>query len=279
MDGRALAARIREDLAEEVRELGSVGLATVLVGDDPASEVYIGHKHRAATQAGITPFDHRLPRDSAEEAVLRLVEELNADDAIDGVLVQTPLPPRLNEARITSAVDPRKDVDGLHPFNAGRLYFGAPTLVPATPLGVMRLLAEYEVEVASARAVVIGRSLIAGRPAALLLMHANATVTICHSRTRDLADHTRAADIVVAAVGKPHLIKPEMVKQGAAVIDVGITRTENGLIGDVDPAVADVAAFLTPVPRGVGPMTIALLLSNTVRAARERRAGLAFARA
>ena len=276
MDGRALAERIRGEVAEEARTLAQPALATVLVGDDPASEIYIGHKHRAAREVGITPLDHRLPATSEEDEVLALVAALNADEGVDGVLVQTPLPRHLDEARITAAVDPRKDVDGLHPFNAGQLYLGRSTLVPATPLGVMRLLEEYGVQVAGARAVVVGRSLIAGRPAALLLLHANATVTVCHSRTRDLARETREADILVAAVGSPRIVTPEMVKPGAAVIDVGITRTQRGLVGDVDPAVAEVAGHVTPVPGGVGPMTIALLLANTVRAARFRRGQLAY---
>ena len=276
MDGRALAERIRGEVAEEARTLAQPALATVLVGDDPASEIYIGHKHRAAREVGITPLDHRLPATSEEDEVLALVAALNAAEGVDGVLVQTPLPRHLDEARITAAVDPRKDVDGLHPFNAGQLYLGRSTLVPATPLGVMRLLEEYGVQVAGARAVVVGRSLIAGRPAALLLLHANATVTVCHSRTRDLARETREADILVAAVGSPRIVTPEMVKPGAAVIDVGITRTQRGLVGDVDPAVAEVAGHVTPVPGGVGPMTIALLLANTVRAARFRRGQLAY---
>ena len=276
MDGRALAERIRGEVAEEARTLAQPALATVLVGDDPASEIYIGHKHRAAREVGITPLDHRLPATSEEDEVLALVAALNADEGVDGVLVQTPLPRHLDEARITAAVDPRKDVDGPHPFNAGQLYLGRSTLVPATPLGVMRLLEEYGVQVAGARAVVVGRSLIAGRPAALLLLHANATVTVCHSRTRDLARETREADILVAAVGSPRIVTHEMVKPGAAVIDVGITRTQRGLVGDVDPAVAEVAGHVTPVPGGVGPMTIALLLANTVRAARFRRGQLAY---
>jgi methylenetetrahydrofolate dehydrogenase (NADP+) / methenyltetrahydrofolate cyclohydrolase len=253
-------------------------LATVLVGDDPASQVYVGHKHRAATEAGITPIDRRLPTDVGEAQVVELVEELNGDDGVDGVLVQTPLPEGLDEARVTAAVRPVKDVDGLHPLNAGLLFGGRNTLVPATALGVMRLLAEYRVATAGARAVVVGRSPIVGRPLALLLLQANATVTVCHSRTDELQRHTLDADILVAAVGIPGVISPDMVKAGAAVVDVGITRTDAGLVGDVDPGAADVAAFLTPVPGGVGPMTIALLLENTVRAARYRRGLLAFPR-
>jgi methylenetetrahydrofolate dehydrogenase (NADP+)/methenyltetrahydrofolate cyclohydrolase len=278
MDGAALAARMREEVKQEVAELGHVGLATVLVGDDPASEVYIRLKHKAADQAGIEAIDHRLPAATAEDELVSLVEELNEDDAIDGILVQTPMPDQIEEARVMRAIDPMKDVDGLHPFNAGQLYLGRETLVPATPLGVMHLLNEYEIPLTGVRAVVVGRSSLVGKPMAMLLLQANATVTICHSRTDDLARHTLDADVLVAAVGLPGVINAGMVKEGATVIDVGITRTDSGLVGDVEPAVADVAAYLTPVPGGVGPMTIAVLLGNAVRAARYRRGKLAFPR-
>ena len=270
MDGRALAARIREQLTEDIADFGDVRLATVLVGDDPASHIYIRLKHKAAEEVGIQALDKRLPQDTAEEELLELVEELNDDDAVDGILVQTPLPPQIDEDRVMRTLDPMKDVDGLHPYNAGQLFFGHQTLVGATPVGVMRLLAEYKVPIAGARAVVVGRSLIVGRPLAMLLLHANATVTICHSRTDDLARHTLDADILVAAVGQLGLITADMVKTGAAVIDVGMNRTDDGLFGDVDPGVADIAAFLTPVPGGVGPMTIACLLENAVHCARMR---------
>ena len=276
MDGAALAARLREEIKQEVGELGHVGLATVLVGDDPASEVYIRLKHKAADAAGIEAIDHRLPVTIAEDELVELVEELNEDDSVDGILVQTPLPDQIDEARVMRAIDPMKDVDGLHPFNAGQLYLGRQTLVPATPLGVMQLLTEYRISIAAARAVVVGRSPLVGKPMAMLLLQANATVTICHSRTEDLARHTLGADLLVAAVGLPGVITSDMVKQGVAVVDVGITRTESGLVGDVDPNVAEVAAFLTPVPGGVGPMTIAALLANAVRAARYRSGQLAF---
>ena len=276
MDGRALAERVRADVAAEVEDLGGLALATVLVGDDAASQIYIRLKHDAAAAAGIEPVDRRLPADVAEDDLLELVTSLNADDAIDGVLVQLPLPSHIDEARIIRAVDPVKDVDGYHPFNAGHLYLGRPTHVPATPLGILTLLNEYRIPLAGARAVVVGRSQIVGKPMAMLLMHQNATVTVCHSRTQDLARHTLDADVLIAAVGHAGLIAPDMVKQGAAVVDVGMNRTDAGLTGDVDPGVADVVAHLTPVPGGVGPMTIALLLSNTVRAARYRRAVLAF---
>jgi methylenetetrahydrofolate dehydrogenase (NADP+)/methenyltetrahydrofolate cyclohydrolase len=278
MDGAALAARIRSELREEIAELGDVGLATVLVGDDPGSQIYINLKHRAADEVGIRALDKRLPGDTSEDELVALVGVLNDDDTVDGILVQTPLPEHIDEARVMRTIDPIKDVDGLHPFNAGQLFFGRQTLVGATPVGIMRLLGEYSIPVAGARAVVVGRSLIVGRPVAMLLLHANATVTICHSRTDDLARHTLDADILVAAVGHLGLITADMVKQGAAVIDVGINRTDEGLFGDVDPGVAEVAAFLTPVPGGVGPMTIACLLENALRAARYRRGALAFPR-
>src|SRR5919201_1933309 len=276
MDGTALAARMRAELKDEV---GALGLATVLVGEDPASQVYIRLKLKAADQVGIRAIDRRLPEDTSEEEVLDLVNELNEDDSVDGILVQTPLPAQIDEARVMRTIDPMKDVDGLHPFNAGQLFFARQTFVGATPLGIMRLLEEYGVPVAERRAVVVGRSHIVGRPIAMLLLHANATVTICHSRTDDLPHHTRDADILVVAVGTPHLVTADMVKKGAAVIDVGINRSGNRLIGDVDPAVARIAAFLTPVPGGVGPMTIAYVLENAARAARYRRGALAFPRA
>jgi len=278
MDGTSLAARLRGELKGDVAELGRVGLATVLVGDDPASEIYIRLKHKAAQEVGIEPIDHRLPSTTAEDELVELVEELNENDEVDGILVQTPLPEQIDEARVMRAIDPMKDVDGLHPFSAGQLYLGRQTLVPATPLGVMHLLDEYRVPIAGRRAVVVGRSTLVGKPVALLLLQANATVTICHSRTEDLAHQTLDADILIAAVGLPGVITADMVKQGATVVDVGITRTDAGVRGDVEADVAEVAAFLTPVPGGVGPMTIAALLGNAVRAARYRRGKLAFPR-
>jgi methylenetetrahydrofolate dehydrogenase (NADP+) / methenyltetrahydrofolate cyclohydrolase len=278
MDGAALAARIRQELKDEIAELGHIGLATILVGDDPASDIYIRYKHRAADEVGIEAIDNRLPATTPETDVLELVEELNNESAVDGILVQTPLPDHIDEARVMRTIEPIKDVDGLNPFSAGQLYLGQQTLAPATPLGVMQLLEEYEIPTTGARAVVVGRSTLVGKPVSMLLLQANATVTICHSRTQDLARHTRDADILVAAAGSPRLVTVDMVKQGAAVIDVGITRTPEGLMGDVDPAVADVAAFLTPVPGGVGPMTIAALLRNAVRAAQYRNGLLAFPR-
>jgi methylenetetrahydrofolate dehydrogenase (NADP+) / methenyltetrahydrofolate cyclohydrolase len=276
MDGKALAATIRADVAREVAELAHVGLATVLVGDDPASHVYISLKQKAAAEAGIDARDIRLPNDSSEEEVLAVVEELNGDDAVDGILVQLPLPGQIGEPRVTGSVSPPKDVDGIHPVNAGYLYLGTPLHVPATPAGCMELLAAYGVDPAGKQAVVLGRSEIVGRPVAMLLLQANATVTMCHSKTADLAAEVRRADIVVAAVGVPGIVTPGMVKPGAAVIDVGLTRTEEGIEGDVDPAVAAVAGHLTPMPGGTGPMTIALLLRSAVKASRYRRGLLAY---
>jgi methylenetetrahydrofolate dehydrogenase (NADP+) / methenyltetrahydrofolate cyclohydrolase len=279
LDGKALAERVRAEVKEDAAGLGEeIGLATVLVGDDPASHVYIRIKHRTAREVGIRTIDRRLPEDTSENDLVDLVAELNEDDSIDGILVQTPLPSQIDEARVMRTIDPMKDVDGLHPFNAGQLFFGRQTLVGATPLGIMRLLVEYEIPVAQKRAVVVGRSLIVGRPIAMLLLHANATLTICHSRTDDLVHHTRDADILVVAVGTRDLVTADMVKPGAAVIDVGMSRLGDRLVGDVDPRVAAVAGFLTPVPGGVGPMTIAYVLANAVRAARYRRGALAFPR-
>ena len=276
MDGKALAAEIRADVAREVAKLGHVGLATVLVGDDPASQVYISLKQKAAGEAGIDARDVRLSEGSTEDEVLALVEELNHDEQVDGILVQLPLPGQIDEARVTGAVAPAKDVDGIHPVNAGYLYLGAPLHVPATPAGCMELLTAYGVDPTGKHAVVLGRSEIVGRPAAMLLLQANATVTMCHSKTADLAAEVRRADIVVAAVGVPGIVTADMVKPGAAVLDVGLTRTDEGIRGDVAPEVADVAGHLTPMPGGTGPMTIALLLRSAVKAARFRRGLLAY---
>jgi methylenetetrahydrofolate dehydrogenase (NADP+)/methenyltetrahydrofolate cyclohydrolase len=275
LDGKAVAAKVREEVAAEVAALDHVGLTTVLVGDDPASHVYINLKQKAATAAGIDAQDIRLPADLDEDELLMLLAELNADDAVDGILVQLPLPSQLDENRVIEAIDPAKDVDGIHPFNAGSLYLGRPRLVPGTPLGIMRMLHEYEIEFRGAHAVVVGRSAIVGKPMAHLLLQEHATVTICHSRTQDLRKHTLDADILVAAVGQLHLIGADMVKAGSTVVDVGMNRTEEGLFGDVDPGAAERAAYITPVPGGVGPMTIAMVLKNTVAAARARRGVLA----
>ena len=274
--GKPIAERIRAQVAEDVAAIGHVGLVTVLVGDDPASDVYIRLKHKAAVAAGIDATDLRLPEETSEAELLARVEELDADPAVDAILVQLPLPKQIDEAKILRALAPAKDVDGFHPVNAGQLYLGEPTLVPATPRGVMAMLAEHEVELSGARAVVIGRSAIVGKPMAHLLLQQHATVTICHSRTKDLARHTLEADVLVAAVGVPTMVSPDMVKTGGVVIDVGINRTEAGIVGDVDPGAAEVAAYMTPVPGGVGPMTIACLLQNAVRCARYRRGEVSY---
>ncbi len=276
IDGKALAEKVRAQVAEEVTAFGEpVCLATILVGDDPASHIYVSRKHDASHEAGIDSRDHRFPSDTPESEVLEVIAELNADDDVDGILVQLPLPEHMDEPTVTRAVDWAKDVDGFHPENAGRLFLGEPHLVPATPLGVMRMLEEHEVQLKGSEAVVIGRSEIVGKPMAMLLLAEHATVTICHSRTADLAEHARRADVLVAAVGRPGLVTPDMVKPGATVVDVGVTRTENGIVGDVDKSVVEVAGLMTPVPGGVGPMTIAMLLANTLKAARHRRLGLA----
>jgi len=275
IDGKALAAKVREEVAAEVAELGRVGLATVLVGDDPASHVYINLKQKAAQAAGMEARDLELPADTSEEEVIATVAELNADDAVDGLLVQLPLPAHIDETAVIEAIAPAKDIDGIHPFNAGSLFLGRPRLVPGTPLGIMRMLDEYEIPLEGANAVVVGRSAIVGKPMAQLLLARNATVTMCHSRTRDLGSVTRRADVLVAAVGRLHLITAEMVGEGSTVIDVGMNRTDDGLFGDVDPRAAERAAYMTPVPGGVGPMTIAMVLKNTAAAARVRRAGVA----
>jgi len=276
MDGKALAERIRGEIAEEVRELGDIGLATVLVGDDPASDIYIRLKHKAAAEVGINAKDIRLASQTTEEELLDQVAQLNSDDSIDGVLVQLPLPGQIDEARIIRAIDPMKDVDGLHPQNFGQLLLGRPAHVGATPVGVMRLLEEYDVPLEGARAVVVGRSDIVGKPQSLLLLHANATVTICHSRTKDLGAVTREADVVVVAVGHANVLGPDDVREGATVIDVGMNRGDDGVVGDVDPATAERAGLITPVPGGVGPMTIAMLLASAVKAAKYRRRLVAF---
>jgi methylenetetrahydrofolate dehydrogenase (NADP+)/methenyltetrahydrofolate cyclohydrolase len=273
IDGKALGATVREEVAASVAELGHVGLATVLVGDDPASHIYIDLKQKAAVQAGMEARDLKLPADTSEEDLLATIAALNADEDVDGLLVQLPLPDHIDENRVIEAIAPGKDVDGIHPFNAGCLYLGRPTLVPGTPLGIMRMLDEYEIPLEGARAVVVGRSAIVGKPMAHLLLQRNATVTICHSRTQDLQRHTLDADILVAAVGRTHIISADMVKAGATVIDVGMNRDEGSrkVLGDVDPSAMDEAAYMTPVPGGVGPMTIAMVLQNAVTAARLRR--------
>ena len=273
IDGKAVAARIREDVAREVArftaERGTPpGLATVLVGDDPASRIYVSGKHRACGEVGIASVGRELPADTTEEHLLAVVEELNAEEAVSGIIVQLPLPEHLDGARATSAVDPAKDVDGLTPTNAGLLVQGRDGLVSATPLGVLELLRAYDTPLEGAHAVVVGRSDLVGKPVAALLLAANATVTVCHSRTRDLGAVCRSADVLVAAVGQPRLVTGDMVREGATVIDVGMSRTDDGLVGDVDfDAASRNARAITPVPGGVGPMTIAMLLRNTLKAA------------
>ena len=277
IDGKALALEVRAQVAEDVRAFGQpVCLATILVGDDPASHVYVGSKHKASHEAGIDSRDHRFPADTPESEILDLIAELNADDAVDGILVQLPLPEHMDEPKALRAVDPAKDVDGFHVLNAGLLYLGEPALTPATPSGVMVMLAKHGVELKGKEAVVIGRSEIVGKPMAMMLLAEHATVTICHSRTVDLASHTRRADVLVAAVGRAGLVTADMVKPGAVVIDVAMNRNADGkLVGDVDPAVSEVAGLMTPVPGGVGPMTIAMLLRNTLTAAQHRRSEVA----
>ena len=274
IDGKAIAAAQTARLAERVAVLPfRPGLAVVLVGDDSASALYVRSKDRAANAAGIAVRTIRLPADTTEEDLLTRIARLNADPAVDGILVQLPLPAHIATQAVIEAVDPEKDVDGFHPLNVGRLATGHPGLVPCTPLGAMKLLAGAGVVLEGARALVLGRSSIVGRPMAALLLSANATVTVAHSRTRDLAAECRQADVLVAAVGKPELVRGDWIKPGAAVIDVGVNRLANGgLAGDVAFAEASaVASAITPVPGGVGPMTIACLLENTVTAALRRR--------
>ncbi|TMK57034.1 MAG: bifunctional methylenetetrahydrofolate dehydrogenase/methenyltetrahydrofolate cyclohydrolase FolD [Actinobacteria bacterium] len=276
IDGKAVAAAVRErvkvDVAAYKEETGRTpGLATVLVGDDPASEIYVSNKRRTTEEVGMRSIHHGPEASIREEELLDLVRELGEDDDVDGILVQLPLPAHLDSDAVVQALNPEKDVDGLTPYNAGLLAHGTPGLVPCTPAGVMELLAHEGVELEGAEAVVVGRSKLVGVPVARLLLQANATVTICHSRTRDLDETCRRADVLIAAVGVPRLLGAEAVKPGAVVIDVGMNRLEDGLAGDVDyDAAAEVAAAITPVPGGVGPMTIAMLLSNTLQAARIR---------
>jgi methylenetetrahydrofolate dehydrogenase (NADP+) / methenyltetrahydrofolate cyclohydrolase len=276
IDGKAVAAEVRARVAHDVAALRdetgpAPGLATVLVGDDPASQVYVGNKIRACEEVGIRSIHHGLGEGTPQDELLELVAELNADGQVDGVLVQLPLPDQIDQDEVIAAIDPAKDVDGLTATSAGLLAQGRPGLVPCTPQGVIELLRVADVEIEGAEAVIVGRSILVGRPVAALLTNASATVTVCHSRTRDLGEVCSRADILVAAVGSPRMVQAEWVKPGAAVIDVGINRMEDGLVGDVDyEAAAERAGAITPVPGGVGPMTIAMLLRNTVVAARAR---------
>jgi methylenetetrahydrofolate dehydrogenase (NADP+)/methenyltetrahydrofolate cyclohydrolase len=281
IDGKAIAAGVRAEVAEEVaafveRHGRPPGLATVLVGDDPASAVYVGGKQRASSEVGMAPVDRRLGADASVEQVEAEIQALNADEAVNGILVQLPVPGHLDGRALTELVRPEKDVDGLTTFNAGMLALGTPQLVGATPLGVMVLLEQAGVELEGAEAVVVGRSNLFGKPMAQLLLGANATVTVCHSRTRDLAAVCARADVLIAAIGRPRMLGAEHIKPGAVVIDVGMNRispeeahNKSGLVGDVDHAAAlEIASAITPVPGGVGPMTIAMLLRNTLQAAR-----------
>ena len=279
IDGKAVAADVRARVASEVEEFVATygvqpGLATILVGDDPASHVYVRNKRRSSEEVGIASIHHELPADASQLEVAELIASLNEDDRVSGILLQLPVPPQIDGDAMTSLVDPLKDVDGLTPVNAGLLMQGLDGLVPCTPRGVMELLRVAGAELRGARAVVVGRSKLVGKPVAALLLAADCTVIQCHSRTRDLAAECRSADILIAAAGKPKLINADMVRPGAIVIDVGTNRGDDGkLVGDVDfDAVKDIAGAITPVPGGVGPMTIAMLLSNTVEAARRQLA-------
>jgi methylenetetrahydrofolate dehydrogenase (NADP+)/methenyltetrahydrofolate cyclohydrolase len=280
IDGKAVAARVRAEVAAEVAAFGGTpGLATILVGDDPASHIYVRNKRNASAEVGIQSFHHELDASVPEGDLADLIRQLGDDDRVSGILLQLPVPGHIDPDAMIELIDPLKDVDGLTTTNAGRLVQGRDGLVSCTPAGVIELLDSQHVELRGAEAVVIGRSQLVGRPLASLLLARDATVTMCHSRTRDLAEVCRRADVLVAAVGRPKLVTAEMVRAGAVVIDVGTNRTEDGLVGDVDfAAVAEKAAAITPVPGGVGPMTIAMLLANTVKAARlqaaERRAAV-----
>lgn len=274
IDGKAFAAKLRAEIAAVVATMPrKPGLAVVLVGDDPASAVYVKSKGKQTVEVGMRSFEHRLPADTAQADLIALVERLNADPTIDGILVQLPLPKHLDDLAVISAIDPDKDVDGLHVVNAGRLASGLPGLVSCTPLGCMMLIEDQLGDLSGKNAVVIGRSILVGKPVAQLLLAANCTVTMAHSRTVDLADVVRRADIVVAAVGRAEMVKADWIKPGACVIDVGINRVDGKLIGDVAyDEVSAVAGSITPVPGGVGPMTIACLLQNTFTAAQRRQA-------
>jgi len=282
LDGKIAAREVRERVRAATAELarrGIVpGLATVLVGDDPASKIYVGSKHKACTEVGITSFGHDLPATTSQPELLALIDQLNADPKVHAILVQLPLPKGLDDKRVILQLSPEKDVDGLHPISQGRLLAGEPGFRPCTPLGVMHLIEKTGTRLAGKRAVVVGRSLLVGKPVALLLLEQHATVTMCHSRTADLPGEVGRADVLVAAIGKAEMIRGEWIRPGAVVIDVGINRTEAGLKGDVEFAAAQLrAAHITPVPGGVGPMTVAMLMQNTLLAA-QRSAGVAVER-
>lgn len=276
IDGKAVSAQTKAKVAEEVaalKEKGiSVGLAVVIVGDNPASRIYVNNKKKACALCGIASYEYALPEDTAEEELLALVEKLNAASEVDGILVQLPLPPQISEGKVIGAISPEKDVDAFHAVNVGKIMIGDYDFLPCTPAGCMELIASTGVSVEGKRCVVIGRSNIVGKPMAMLLLHGNGTVTVCHSKTKNLKEICREADILVAAVGKADFVTADMVKEGAVVIDVGMNRREDGtLCGDVDfEGVKGIAGFITPVPGGVGPMTIAMLMRNTLSAAKLR---------
>jgi methylenetetrahydrofolate dehydrogenase (NADP+)/methenyltetrahydrofolate cyclohydrolase len=279
IDGKAIAAQMRQTIAEDATRLKAAGttpgLAVVLVGDDPASRVYVSMKEKACSDAGIYSDEHKLPAETSEAQLLALIDELNRNERIDGILVQLPLPKHIDESKVLEAISPAKDVDGFHPYNVGRLVTGNPLFQPCTPYGVMKMLEHTGTDLAGKEVVVVGRSNIVGKPVALMCLAKHATVTLCHSRTRDLADIVRRADVVIAAVGRAEMIKGDWIKEGAVVIDVGVNRVgEKKLVGDVDYAAAlERASAITPVPGGVGPMTITMLLYNTVESAKRRAAG------
>jgi methylenetetrahydrofolate dehydrogenase (NADP+) / methenyltetrahydrofolate cyclohydrolase len=272
LDGKKTAEKRLEILKEEIEDSGlEPRLATVIVGNDPASQMYVRMKHRACEKVGIASVGIELPADATTRTVVDRVRTLNRDGEIDGILVQLPLPKQVDAERVIGAISPEKDVDGYHPENMGHLFLGRPRFSSCTPTGIMTLLAEYQIPIAGARAVIAGRSIDVGRPMAALLLNADATVTICHSKTKDIAEELKRADILISAVGKPHFITAEMVKPGAVVVDVGINQLDGKLVGDVDfEAVKEIASAITPVPGGVGPMTIATLMENTFRSAKER---------
>ena len=275
IDGKKVSGEIRNRLADEIQELkkktGKIpGLATVLVGDDPASAVYVRNKNKICGELGFQSFEQKLSADTSEEKLLQLVGELNSNKDVHGILVQLPLPDQIDSEKILQAIDPKKDVDGFHPVNVGKLVVGNALLTPCTPTGIIALLDRYDIEISGKNAVIIGRSNIVGKPVSMLLLHRNATITICHSRTQNLEEVTRSADILVAAVGRANFVTDEMVSEGTVVIDVGINRVDGKLTGDVDfEPVSKKASHITPVPGGVGPMTIALLMENTLKAFKE----------
>ena len=275
IDGKKVSAEVHNRLAEETQELKkktgkAPGLATVLVGDDPASAVYVRNKNKICRELGFQSFENQLSSDTSEEQLLKLIDELNSNQDVHGILVQLPLPDQIDSEKVLQAIDPRKDVDGFHPINVGKLVVGNALLTPCTPTGIIELLDYYDIEISGKHAVIVGRSNIVGKPVSMLLLQRNATITICHSRTRNIEEVTRSADILVAAVGRANFVTEEMVSEGAVVIDVGINRVDGKLTGDVDfESVSKKASYITPVPGGVGPMTIALLMENTLKAFKE----------